>query len=121
MPTSKTRKKKYVPRQIKTPSILTNLPVPPVMVQKLNRDMSDRMLRLRLSGFNGKDLAALVVCFGEAWLLAGQMEQGDSLRNKLETGVYQGLQNHRKYTTRACVRMIPQNRKQRGHSCFIDT
>lgn len=87
MPTSKTRKKKYVPRQIKTPSILANLPVPPVMVQKLNRDMSDRMLRLRLSGFNGKDLAALVVCFGEAWLLAGQMEQGDSLRNKLETGV----------------------------------
>ena len=45
------------------------------------------MLRLRLSGFNGKDLAALVICFGEAWLLAGQMEQGDSFRNKLETGV----------------------------------
>lgn len=67
MPTSKTRKKKYVPRQIKTPSILANLPVPPVMVQKLNRDMSDRMLRLRLSGFNGKDLAALVACFGEAY------------------------------------------------------
>lgn len=57
------------------------------MVQKLNRDMSDRMLRLRLSGFNGKDLTALVVCFGEAWLLAGQMEQRDSLRNILETGV----------------------------------
>lgn len=87
MPTSMTRKKKCVPRQIKVPGILDNLPVPPVMVQKLNRDMSDRMLRLRLSGFNGKDLAALVVCFGEAWLLAGQMEQGDSLRNKLETGV----------------------------------
>ena len=87
MPTSMTRKKKCVPRQIKVPGILDNLPVPPVMVQKLNRDMSDRMLRLRLSGFNGKDLAALVVCFGEAWLLAGQMEQGDSLRDKLETGV----------------------------------
>lgn len=87
MPTSKTRKKKYVPRQSTVPSILDNLPVSPVMVQKLNRDMSDRMLRLRLSGFNGKDLAALVICFGEAWLLAGQMEQGDSFRNKLETGV----------------------------------
>lgn len=69
------------------PGILENLPVPPAMVQRLNSDMSNRMLRLRLSGCNGKDLATLVVCFGEAWLLTGLMEQGAELRQKLETGV----------------------------------
>ena len=87
MPRSKTRNKTYKPRQVKVPGILDNLPVPPTMVQRLNSDMSNRMLRLRLSGCNGKDLATLVVCFGEAWLLAGLMEQGAELRQKLEAGV----------------------------------
>lgn len=87
MPRSKTRNKTYKPRQVKIPGILDNLPVPPAMVQRLNSDMSNRMLRLRLSGCNGKDLATLVVCFGEAWLLAGLMEQGAELREKLEAGV----------------------------------
>lgn len=45
------------------------------------------MLRLRLAGCNGKDLATLVTYFGEAWLLAGEMEQSDELRRKLECGV----------------------------------
>ncbi len=57
MPRSKTRNKTYKPRQVKVPGILDNLPVPPTMVQRLNSDMSNRMLRLRLSGCNGKDLA----------------------------------------------------------------
>lgn len=87
MPRSQTRNKIYKPRQVKVPGILENLPVPPVMVQRLNSDMSNRMLRLRLSGCNGKDLATLVVCFGEAWLLAGLMEEGAELRQKLEAGV----------------------------------
>ena len=87
MPRSKTRNKTYKPRQVKMPGILDNLPVPPAMVQRLNSDMSNRMLRLRLSGCNGKDLATLVVCFGEAWLLAGLMEQSAELRKKLEAGV----------------------------------
>lgn len=87
MPRSKTRDNTYKPRPVKVPGILDNLPVPPAMVQRLNSDMSNRMLRLRLSGCNGKDLAALVVCFGEAWLLAGLMEQGAELRQKLEASV----------------------------------
>ncbi len=87
MSRSKTRNKTYKPRQVKIPGIVDNLPVPPAMVQRLNSDMSNRMLRLRLSGCNGKDLATLVVCFGEAWLLAGLMEQGAELRQKLEAGV----------------------------------
>lgn len=87
MPRSKTRNKTYRPRQVKMPGILENQPVPPAMVRRLNSDMSNSMLRLRLSGCNGRDLATLVVCFGEAWLLAGLMEQGAELRQKLETGV----------------------------------
>ena len=80
-------KKTYKPRQVKMPGILDHLPVPPSMVQRLNSDMSNRMLRLRLSGCNGKDLATVVVGVGEAWLLAGLMEQGAELRQKLEAGV----------------------------------
>lgn len=87
MPRSKNRNKTYRPRQVKIPGILDNLPVSPAIVQRLNSDMSNRMLRLRLAGCNGKDLATLVVCFGEAWLLAGLMEQGAELRQKLEAGV----------------------------------
>ena len=87
MPTSKSRNKKYVPRKVKMPSILDNLPVPAVMVKKLANDMDNRILRLRFAGNNGKDLAALVMYFAAAWLLAGEMANGQELRDKLENGV----------------------------------
>ncbi len=69
------------------PSILDNLPVPAVMVKKLANDMDNRVLRLRFAGNNGKDLAALVMYFETAWLLAGEMDNGQELRDKLENGV----------------------------------
>ena len=87
MPSSKSRNKKYVPRKVKMPSILDNLPVPAVMVKKLANDMDNRVLRLRFAGNNGKDLAALVMYFATAWLLAGEMDNGQELRDKLENGV----------------------------------
>lgn len=49
--------------------------------------MDNRILRLRFAGNNGKDLAALVMYFAAAWLLAGEMDNGQELRDKLETGV----------------------------------
>lgn len=87
MPSSKSLNKKYVPRKVKMPSILDNLPVPAVMVKKLANDMDNRVLRLRFAGNNGKDLAALVMYFATAWLLAGEMDNGQELRDKLENGV----------------------------------
>lgn len=36
---------------------------------------------------NGKDLAALAMYFATAWLLAGEMDNGQELRDKLENGV----------------------------------
>lgn len=83
MPRSKT----YKPRQTKLPGIIDNLPVPPVMIKKLTNDMDNRILRLRFAGNNGKDLAALVMYFAAAWLLAGEMDNGQELRDKLEAGV----------------------------------
>lgn len=87
MPRSKTRKKTYKPRQVKVPGIIDNLPVPPVMLKKLTNDMDNRILRLRFAGNNGKDLAALVMYYATAWLLAGEMDNGQELRDKLEAGV----------------------------------
>lgn len=87
MPCSKTRNKTYKPRQVKVPGIIDNLPVPPVMLKKLTKDMDNRILRLRFAGNNGKDLAALVMYYATAWLLAGEMDTGQELRDKLETGV----------------------------------
>lgn len=87
MPRSKTRNKTYKPRQVKVPGIIDNLPVPTVMLTKLTNDMDNRILRLRFAGNNGKDLAALVMYFAAAWLLAGEMDNGQELRDKLETGV----------------------------------
>lgn len=87
MPRSKTRHKTYKPRQVKVPGIIDNLPVPPVMLKKLANDMDERILRLRFAGNNGKDLAALVMYYAAAWLLAGEMNDGQELRDKLEVGV----------------------------------
>ena len=87
MSRSKTRSKTYKPRQVKVPGIIDNLPVPPVMLKKFTNDMDNRILRLRFAGNNGKDLAALVMYFAAAWLLAGEMDNGQELRDKLETGV----------------------------------
>lgn len=69
------------------PGILDNLPVPAVMIKKLANDMDNRVLRLRFAGNNGKDLAALTMYFATAWLLAGEMDNGQELRDKLENGV----------------------------------
>lgn len=49
--------------------------------------MDNRILRLRFAGNNGKDLAALVMYYAVAWILAGEMDTGQELRGKLETGV----------------------------------
>lgn len=87
MPRSKTRNKTYKPRQVKVPGIIDNLPVPPVMLKKLTNDMDNRILRLRFAGNNGQDLAALVMYFAAAWILAGEMDNGQELRDKLEAGV----------------------------------
>lgn len=45
------------------------------------------LLRLRMSGVNGKDLAALVACFGQAWILANAMDDGAELQSHIEEGV----------------------------------
>lgn len=84
---SKTRNKTYKPRQVKVPGIIDNLPMPSVMLKKLTNDMDNRILRLRFAGNNGKDLAALVMYFAAAWILAGEMDNGQELRDKLEAGV----------------------------------
>ena len=59
MPRSKIRSKKYMPRSVKLPSLVNSLPVSEVMVARFNGDMQKRLLRLRLSGINGKNLASL--------------------------------------------------------------
>ena len=58
MPRSKIRSKKYMPRSVKLPSLVNSLPVSEVMVARFG-DMQKRLLRLRLSGINGKNLASL--------------------------------------------------------------
>lgn len=83
----KTSNKTYKPRQVKVPGIIDNLPVPPVMVKRLTNDMDNRILRLRFAGNNGSDLSALVMYFAAAWVLSGKMNNGQELRDKLDTGV----------------------------------
>lgn len=57
------------------------------MVQSLNQDMHNSLLRLRLSGINGKDLGILVACFGQAWLLTEAMSDEEVLKRQFERGV----------------------------------
>lgn len=83
MSRTKNRKKPYKPR---TPS-LQNLPMQAKMVQSLNQDMHNSLLRLRLSGINGKDLGILVACFGQAWLLTEAMSDEEVLKRQFERGV----------------------------------
>lgn len=83
MSRTKNRKKPYKPR---TPS-LQNLPMQAKMVQSLDQDMHNSLLRLRLSGINGKDLGILVACFGQAWLLTEAMSDGEVLKRQFESGV----------------------------------
>ena len=83
MSRTKYRKKPYKPR---TPS-LQNLPMQAKMVQSLNQDMHNSLLRLRLSGINGKDLGILVACFGQAWLLTEAMSDEEVLKRQFERGV----------------------------------
>lgn len=89
MPRSKTRNKTYKPRQIKTPSILDNLPLPETVLKKLTDEMNKSILRLRLSGNNGQDLSALVMFFAVAWLLAAQMQECIELRTRIENDVHE--------------------------------
>ena len=87
MPCSKTRNKKYTPRPVKLPSLLNNLPLPEAMVARFNADMQKRLLRLRFSGINGKDLASLVFSFAQAWMLTEPMNEAQALRSRIEAGV----------------------------------
>ena len=57
------------------------------MVQSLDQDMHNSLLRLRLSGINGKDLGILVACFGQAWLLTEAMSDEEVLKRQFERGV----------------------------------
>ena len=57
------------------------------MVQSLDQDMHNSLLRLRLSGLNGKDLGILVACFGQGWLLTESMSNGENLKARFEKGV----------------------------------
>lgn len=79
MPKSKVRIKKYTPRTVKLPSLLNNLSVPQAMVERFNRDMQDRLLRLRLSDINVKDLASLVFSFAQAWMLTDPLNEADAI------------------------------------------
>lgn len=83
MSRTKNRKKNYTPR---TPS-LQHLPMQAKMVQSLDQDMHNSLLRLRLSGINGKDLGILVACFGQAWLLTEAMSDEEVLKRQFERGV----------------------------------
>ena len=57
------------------------------MVQSLKSDMHSMLLRLSMSGADGKDFATLVACFGQAWLLANAMADGAELQKQIEDGV----------------------------------
>lgn len=87
MPKSKQRKKHYTPRASGNAAALGSFPVTAAMVNSLKNDMRSMLLRLRMSGVNGKDLAALVACFGQAWILANAMADGAELRSHIEEGV----------------------------------
>lgn len=87
MPKAKVRIKKYTPRTVKLPSLLNNLSVPQAMVERFNRDMQDRLLRLRLSDINVKDLASLVFSFAQAWMLTDPLNEADAIRSKIESDV----------------------------------
>ena len=87
MPKPKQRKKHYSPRPGGKAAVLSNFPVTAAMVQSLKNDLHRMLLRLRMSGVNGKDLATLVACFGQAWLLANAMADGAELRSHIEGGV----------------------------------
>ena len=93
MPRSKSRNKRYTPKQVKLPSLLNALPVPSDMVRQWNHDLRDRLLRLKLAGFNGYDLALLVFSFGQVWLLAEAMSNCDEIRKSIEEGITQLDQN----------------------------
>ena len=87
MPKSKIRKKHNSSKPSRKVENLGNFPVTAAMVQCLKHDMTTRLMRLRMGGGDGKDLATLVVYFGQAWLLAGAMEEAEALRSQFENGV----------------------------------
>ena len=87
MPKSETRKKHNSSKPGRKVENLGNFPVTAAMVQCLKHDMTTRLMRLRMGGGDGKDLATLVVYFGQAWLLAGAMEEAETLRAQFEIGV----------------------------------
>lgn len=83
MSRTKNRKKIHTPR---TPSF-QNHPIPAAMVKRLRKDMDNSLIRMRLSGINGKDLGVLVACFGQAWLLTEHMANAEELKKQIEQGV----------------------------------
>ena len=85
----KPRKKRYTPKQVKLPSLLNTLPVPDETVRKWHADTRNRLLRLKLAGINGRDLALLAFSFGQAWLLAEHMDNCDEIRSRIENGIAQ--------------------------------
>lgn len=87
MPSSKSRRKRYTPKQIKVPSIIERLPLPGAFVDKFKAQMTTTLLRMRMSRPNGKDLASLAFSFGHAWILASLMDEPQSLRYPIETTI----------------------------------
>lgn len=88
MPTSKkSRSKRHTPRKIKTPSILARLSLGPVLVAKFRNYMRNGLLRLYMNGITGKDLTSLGFSFAHAWVLAGSMNECESLRGEIEATV----------------------------------
>lgn len=57
------------------------------MVKRLRKDLDNSLIRMRLSGINGKDLGVLVACFGQAWLLTEHMANAEKLKKQIEQGV----------------------------------
>lgn len=87
MPRSKSRKKAHNPRAFSKNGILDNCPLPPRTLHKISDDLNTSLLRMRFSGINGQDLAMLTVFFGQAWLLASEMEVCDELRSRIEANM----------------------------------
>lgn len=86
MPKPKIRKK-HSPKTHRKVDTFSGLPMTAAMLQGLKRDMTTRLLRLQMGGGDGKDIATLVVYFGQAWFLAGAMEEAETLRAQFEIGV----------------------------------
>jgi|GEM_PF-2164218 len=80
---TKKRKKIHTPRT----SSFQNHPIPAAMVKRLRKDLDNSLIRMRLSGINGKDLGVLVACFGQAWLLTEHMDNAQGLKLQIEQGV----------------------------------